>query len=418
MSWKDSLRTASWRGLEFHVESHDAAFGRRQVTHEFAQRDEPFTEDLGRRARTYTVAAYLIGDDYPARRDRLIEACETLGPGELVHPYLGNMQVECTGLAVRESVSDMRMCRLQITFVEAGQARYPTNVTDSVRAVSAGAIRTQAAARGGFLERFTTDGFPSFVLDGAASRVQHLSSVLNNLTTNPMGEAQAVAGFFDRVRALADNALRLVTAPADLANEVVGIIHSVRDVFGSRSDTVLRTLRDTHADPYSGDTSTPNRRQQKANQDALSALVRRAALAEQAVAAVVTAEESGRAVAVRDNDVSPSRPGLFQTREDAIAVRDEITDAIDAEAEDPTTTTGEFQALDILRAEVVRGVPSRELRLPRVAEVVPAATLPSLVVSHQVYGTAARAVEIAERNSARHPGFLPGGKPLQVVTDG
>lgn len=163
MGWLDSYRQASFRGVPFFVEGHDADFGRRQVTHEFPQRDTPYTEDMGRRARTYSVEAYLIGDDYPAQRDRLIAATETAGFGELVHPYLGNMQVDCTGLRVSERSNEGRMCRVSLTFVEAGQAKFPTSVADPVRAVVESGTGAVTAVQSGFLSRYAVNGFPSFV---------------------------------------------------------------------------------------------------------------------------------------------------------------------------------------------------------------------------------------------------------------
>ena len=413
MSWLDSYRTASFRGVEFKVEGHDASFGRRQVTHEFPQRDEPYTEDLGRRAREFEVDAYLIGDDYPSQRNQLIAAAETDGPGELVHPYLGNMQVVCTGLRLRENSRDTRMCKLRLTFTEAGEAKFPTNVTDAVESVSTAANAFTEAASGGFVGRFLTDGFPSFVIDAAAGKVSSLSSMLSNLTVNPLGEAQAVASFFTKVRALGESALHLVTQPSSLAAEIAGIIGDIRDVFGTRSGDVLRTLRATYSLPYSGPLNTPSRRQQAANDEALSALIRRASLAEQATQAVITASDSAATI-----EGDSAATGVFKTREEAVAVRDELTDALDAEAEAAATTVEEFRAMTDLRTQVVRGVPSPDLALPRVAEYTPPSTSPSLVVAYSLYGTAGRATEIADRNRAPHPGFLTGGQSLQVITDG
>lgn len=415
MNWRDSLRPASFRGVAFYVEGHEAGFGRRQVTHEFAQRDEPLTEDLGRKARDYSVEAYLLGDDYPAQKQKLIDACETGGSGELVHPYFGNLKVVCTGLKVTETSGEGRICKLQMTFIEAGEARYPTDATDATRAVTGAANAVQDAARAGFLQGFLADGFPSFVVDAAQQQLAGLSGLLSGLPVNPLAEAQAVADFFDRVGGLAADALALITSPGDLADRVLGIVGSVRDVFGSRADSVLQALVDGNSARYGGPADTANRRQQQANTDAMSALVRRAAVAERAKVAVLRAQESADAIKA---PTGATTPGLFQTREDAIAARDALTDAIDAEMEHPATSDAEFTALSGLRAELVRGVPSPGLQLPRVAEVTPAATLPSLVVSYQVYGSAGRAVEIAERNRARHPGFLPGGAPLQVIADG
>ena len=420
MSWKDSLRPASFRGVEFKVEGHEGEFGRRQATHEYPGRDEPYTEDLGRKAREYTVDAYLIGDDYIAVRDRLITAAETAGAGELVHPYLGNLQVVCTGLKVRESSDEGRMCRAQLTFTEAGKNRFPTTETDAVSKVTGAASTAKLAAKAGFLERYLTKGMPSFVLDAITGQLGSLSSLLGSLPFNPLGEIQAVAAFFNRVRALVDEALDLITDPDEMVDSIVGVVASTRDVYGDRAEAVLTSIREANMAPFVGVQGTPSRLQQRENFEALSALVRRVAVAELCHLAVLRAEDSAQAVTLvgADEAAATALPGLFQTREDAIAARDALLEAIDGELEDPATTTAEFQAFTALRAEVVRGIPSPTLRLPQVAEIRPRATLPSLVVSYAHYGTAARASEIATRNRARHPGFLRGGEPLQVIANG
>lgn len=417
MAWLDNYRTASFRGVEFKVEGHDAQFGRRQVTHEYPQRDKPYTEDLGRKAQEFSIDAYIVGDDYADARDRLIDACETAGPGELVHPYLGNMQVDCTGLRLREASFEGRICRLQLTFIEAGEPAFPAGEVDPIKSVTSAANDAMEAASGGFLSRFSVDGLPSFVADAAAGKLGSFSDLMSSLPINPMAGAQAVADFTLKVRSLKSQALRLINAPREMANSILGVVSGIRDVFGSRSGTVLRTLRSANEAPYVGPTNTPNRRQEKENAEAFSALIRQAAIAEQAKDAAVRASDSADAVAADQGGASADGDGLYQSREDAIEVRDEITDALDEEMEDPATDAMMFQAFNKLRTEVVRGVPAPSLRLPSIAVVTPPATLPSLVVAYDFYENAGRAEEIARRNGAPHPGFLTGGRPLEVITD-
>ncbi|EPR0211413.1 DNA circularization N-terminal domain-containing protein, partial [Escherichia coli] len=47
MAWKDRLVEASFRGVPFKVEDEGAPVGRRVETHEYPNRDKPYTEDLG-----------------------------------------------------------------------------------------------------------------------------------------------------------------------------------------------------------------------------------------------------------------------------------------------------------------------------------------------------------------------------------
>src|SRR5688572_26751846 len=93
--WLQNFRQASFRGVGFLIDSVDSQFGRHVVTHEYPQRDIPFSEDLGRKARRFSMTAYLVGGDYMLARDVLIAACELPGSGLLVHPYQGELQVVC-----------------------------------------------------------------------------------------------------------------------------------------------------------------------------------------------------------------------------------------------------------------------------------------------------------------------------------
>lgn len=85
--WKAKLRPASFRGIQFFVETSNYGSGRRGVTHEFPGRDVPYREDLGRKVRTYKTDAYLVGTTYTTTRDQLISALEQYGSGKLIHPY-------------------------------------------------------------------------------------------------------------------------------------------------------------------------------------------------------------------------------------------------------------------------------------------------------------------------------------------
>ena len=132
MAWRENLVPASFRGVAFQVDETEAPIaGRRVAVHEYPGRDEPFVEDLGRRTKTYSIEAWVLGDDYADVRDRLIEACDMAGPGELVHPYLGSLQVACTACSLTERTREGRMARFSLSFTEAGENQYPTNRTNT-----------------------------------------------------------------------------------------------------------------------------------------------------------------------------------------------------------------------------------------------------------------------------------------------
>ena len=144
--WRTGI-PASFRGAEFHIDVGGKASGRRTVSHEFPERDTPFTEDMGRRARRWSITGYIIGRlDNPATanyitlRDALIAACEAYGPGSLVHPTLGATWVNCDTYSVSESRERGGMATFSMTFVEAGALNEGGAAPDLTAAATAAAL--------------------------------------------------------------------------------------------------------------------------------------------------------------------------------------------------------------------------------------------------------------------------------------
>lgn len=414
MTWRDNYRPASFRGVVFFVEKADSTHGRRQAVHEHAQRDVPYTEDLGRKAREFSVSGYLIGLEYQVQRDELIKACETAGPGVLVHPYRGEMTVECRGLGVGESAADGGMCMVTLTFLEAGEASYPAAKVDTVNAISAKGNAVTDAAGKGLVSDFLTTGFPAYVAEAAASGLADIGEFMSAPGINLAGELQAASDFYQQAKDLASDAFSLVQQPLQMVSRIQSLIGSVRSAFGNNSLNMLTGLFDRSTTSYTGSTATPSRRQQATNFTTMNAYVRQAAIAEAAKAAVVTQVPVVTAGGLTQISTKPT---VYDSYQSAIKVRDDLVERIDTESE--TTPSDElYVALSDLRTSVVQAVPSPDQDLARIVQYSPRETLPALLVAYRLYGDAGRSDEIAARNSPRHPGFLIGGTPLEVLADG
>ncbi|UVK81256.1 DNA circularization N-terminal domain-containing protein [Pseudomonas sichuanensis] len=414
MSWRDKYRTASFRGVEFHVESAESAHGRRQAVHEHAQRDVPYTEDLGRKAREFSLTGYLVGKEYDLQRDRLIEVCEQAGPGALVHPYRGEMTVVCRGLTVSESSDDGGMCRLTFTFLESGEASYPSTSIDHVNAISAAGNQVIVEAEQGFLKEYVTEGYPAFVVESASARLAEFGEFLSSPGAALSDNLEAASAFYSKARAVTSGAYDLAMKPLRMADSVLDLVGSVRSAFGSSAFGVLTDLFDRYSTAFGGRASTASRQQQATNYNAMNALVRQAALAEAAQAAVVTETT----VTLANGGTRPATADTeYDSHQQAVDTRDALVDRLDTEAESTQSDTA-YIALSALRTEVVKAVPNPAQDLPRLVSYAPRQTLPSLLVAYQLYGDAARADEIARRNSPRNPGFLIGGQSLEIVANG
>lgn len=128
-NWQDHIHPASFRGVPFAIIDAEGNFGRRQAVHEYPYRDTAWIEDLGRGTRRLTLNGFIIQSsliytaaDVMTQRDSLIAACETLGPGTLVHPTLGELTVSIPdgGLKIRESKDSERVFEFSLTVIESG----------------------------------------------------------------------------------------------------------------------------------------------------------------------------------------------------------------------------------------------------------------------------------------------------------
>lgn len=399
MAWRDALQPASFRGLPFFVDGHEAALGRRGVVHEYPLRDLPYVEDLGRRARVLTLEAYTLGADYMVARNRLIAAAELAGPGKLVHPWLGEMQASLVDCRLRESNAEGGICRLTLQFVESGAARFPSAEVNLSASVVASADFAAEAAAANFARRHAVAGRPAFVANASGSIFTRALDGIQGAVGLVRGAAAEVA----RLQAQVDTARRdlttLIYAPASAANALLTSVRQlVRSVATAPRDALAlaRTLWGFGSSLPAVAPTTTSRRAQAANQAELVRLVR-----------VLGAAEGARAAA-----------GVqWQSFQEATQARDELVAVLDEVMLAEAVDDGLFQALRALRSAVVRDVAARGTNLARLTQWTPAATSPALALAQRLYADAGREGELVARNAVRHPLFVPGAQALEVVID-
>jgi prophage DNA circulation protein len=213
MSWRDDLRPASWRGIDFGVLTAEGRFGRRTVVHEYAYRDAVWVEDLGRGPRRLQLLGFLVGDDVAAQQEAMIEAAEQEGAGELVHPQLGLLRVTLVefGTSVRHDLG--RVVELHMLFIEAGERLFPAS------GLATGDLLRQAAE----------------VAGGASG-----DSFLGTLGSTVSGGVEAIRQAQTTLRGWTSTASRLVGGAANAVNSVGALVPGVgnrwsRYLTGARS---------------------------------------------------------------------------------------------------------------------------------------------------------------------------------------
>lgn len=389
-SFFNNLREASFRGARFEVDDVEASGGRRVVLHEYPLRDTPYSEDLGRRAREFSVRGYIIQGrtyDYASARADVLKALEAYGPGELVHPWHGEVNVVVDDYRLRESMERGGLLELDIHFREAGQLANPTASADTAKGVASAAFSARQALKNSFLSAFAPalDEIDKAVtaLNDAASLAMEYLGLPQSLIAEGLAYVQSLiatpAAFFDALVGLFGGLLgnesgeKVLAAPVPDASfsiasgEGTAPLESILGGSASITTEAGRMIRDT-------------------------------------VAQVVVIEAA-----------ASTAHAEYATADDALADRDAVVEGLDTI--EPAADDAVFLGLAELRRAVVTDLTTRGAELPRVRSVTLPGTVPALVAAYRIHADAGRADEIVSRNRIRHPGRVPGGTPLEVLSE-
>lgn len=430
MAWKDRLQDASFRGVPFKVEGEGAAVGRRVETHEYPNRDKPYTEDLGKVTFRPNITAYVIGDDCFDQRDRLIEALNKPGPGTLVHPTYGESSVCVDGeVKVSTTSSEGRMVRFDLQFVEAGELSYPTAGAALANTLVSSCSALDDCISDNF-ETFGMDGMPDFVqngvIDDATNMLGYVSDKMAMVDSGISAAARLMQGdisvllpppssgkgFVDQLQAMWRSGNRLSGNASDLFTMIKNF-----SGISMGSDLAPRGVWKT-------DSKTTQSQKQQSNY--VASAVRTTAISEAAYAVttlpapvVTTSEQSQQStgwpsVTHPELNNAPDEATVVDvpTWDDLVDIRDTLNTAIDKELS-RTTDDRLFLALRRVKSDLNNDIKHRLVQTQKTVIRTPDEVTPALVLAATWFDNASRESDIVRRNAVTHPGFVP-VSPLRV----
>ncbi|HGJ5880535.1 MAG TPA: DNA circularization protein [Arsenophonus nasoniae] len=421
-NWKDRLQQASFRGVPFQVENDEGTFGRRVQVHEYPNRDKPYTEDLGRATRRFTINAYLIGDDFFEARDRLIVAIDTAGVGTLVHPYYGEIKVCIDGeVRVSHSGREGRMCRVSFNVVEAGELSFPTSgIATSQTLISSNSALNDRI--GEAFSDFGLKGLPDFAQSGVLERTK---SIIGNVTKT-----------FDTIDSGISTASHLlqgdISAILKPSSSGKGLVEAIQRMWrsGRRTSQNASTLAqqikaisgitmDNNLAPrgvWKSDRPSVKTERIKSNQ--IAAIFRTTAIHEatsrltQLPSPKTTTQPSHPALQKQEKNNESITSVTSVTWEVLVSMREILNQSIDREQ---TLTSDDqlFLALQQVKTDVNRDIATRLAQVEKTITRTPDTVQPALVLAANWYDNAARESDITSRNTIKHSGFIP-VQPLRV----
>lgn len=412
MSWLDRIQKGTWRGLSFSTVSSQTTFGRKVAIYTIPFEDRGVASvDLGRAPRVFKLKLFLLGDDYDIHRDSFIEALETKGPGLLVHPKHGRVNVVIASpVTITESTDMGGMAEVDFDAIEARETASPVPKSDTKAATVAAADNLRVQAGASFVDTFSVDGVPDFV---ALSNLAVLDNIIDGITdiNQTVGAILEVPSHFAaQINAISEQTAALLNTPQLLYNTVdsvvASIMQSIRRVRGSANkglgnlQQVVVMSEALGADTPVPRRGTPSRDVERNNRAQMLIAMRSSALASTAIAAA----ESEYASA---NDARE----VLQTLTSALSsLSDDTVDDIE-----PTAET--YDALRDLLGALTAHLSAMAENLAEITTHTPGDTVPALLIAYQLYGDAERVEELLARNPAIvHPLLVPGAIPLEILT--
>lgn len=414
----EQLQPASFRGVPFEVEASGITVGRRTVVHEYPQRDRPYVEDLGRATRNITLQCFVVGSDYLEQAQALMHELEEPGPGTLIHPWLGEMEVTITSVSELQFDQGLGVASVTITATEAGDLEFPAVTADE----DTEALEAADAVEKSAVDKFCEDFDLSTINDWVDSALE--GSLLDALNFVSAGDLGKLFDYAEGVANLADKAMALLsTDPKIFSTRLAGAlglsrwattVSAWRGVAKSLKNLCRHDKLKARTKAYAerkGEPMSDVTRQVMKSQAAIETLVRQLLIAQMVGVSTLVATSKD----VSSPDGEEDMRTTTRSYDEIVELRDELCQVLDDELL-MEENDEMYQVLDEARTAIFDVLTHKADALQHVVIVKPDDVFPAVVLAYDYHDDADRDLEIARRNSVEHEGFCPASE-LRVLSE-
>lgn len=415
---------ASWRGIEFHMPDARHEVGRRVERTFFPGLDKTAHEDLGALDGGISVNGLILGEDYVRRARALEAAFRQAGPGTLVHPWLGELEVVLAKPAqIRFDEKEMRLARFEAVFE-------PWNERDPAPQDTLGKLLAQADALKAQARNLLRQALAPVMLPLAAiGAVQGYADAARSTWSGLLVGGRSAGAILAALPVTALSGLSGVGAlPIDegWGDQVTDRLDAVPSAISAAAAPTDLPMVGPAAEAATTATAIDARAATEILLGGKAGL--RIALADPAPGPALALAGQAQAMSAA---VATASGIAFESRQDAIAWRSRVDAALGGLATDAAAVTaqsvggsggpgGLWRAVTDLRAAWARDMNDRIGRLPSVQLLLPPRPVPAwLVAQHVAGGDPARVVaqyqDLVRRNRLRHPAILPPGQALEIL---
>lgn len=246
---KVSVVGGSFKGVPFFVKEYERQNGGRNIVSKPVPFSSNFVnQDLGGKIPSFSIPAYLVGNECKEARDNLLDVCNEEGAGELVHPFFGKFRAECISIDVSGSMDGVNYCTLGLEFRPVSAAEGRPVHTNLAGVTKRAAVDFQNSSVDKFATVFSIVGKGKNIVDNAVKATENAMNAV--LATR---EVLATANdFVSEIGKIKANAAVIMMAPADFGARLMNLVTATKEMFGVESSgndvdeylAMLNALRD------------------------------------------------------------------------------------------------------------------------------------------------------------------------------
>ncbi|MGY2289113.1 DNA circularization protein [Pseudomonas sp. SDO528_S397] len=412
MSWRDRLLPASFRGVRFWVDQAKVPVGKKGQLHEYPQRDVPFFEGLGQQSKVHELTAFVVGEDCLEQRDQLLKALEE-GAGELVHPWMGRLQVKVGECEMTQTRQDGGLVTFALKFYPDEPLKFPAATVNTRQQL----LVSADSLLGALVQRFEQ---ATALVKQARLGIQALRNGLTQVYQVIEQQFKPLIELYASLNALVKGIKEL---PRELGTELKGLLSDVKALgdfarIGYRGmlanvSQQVEAARTIDAPKLTTGKDSAAMAQAVANlvQDALWVKIAHWLAATPVATQPVTLKTTPP---VTQQAAQPVQRREVPVADDVLALRKQLDEAMWQAA---LKADAEFYVLlNQLRQHLFAHLTAVASSGVWLVNLAPMRNVPALVLAYQRFGDATRVDEVVQRNRVAHPGFLPPAD-LQVVRE-
>lgn len=403
MNWRDRLLPASFRGVGFWIDQAKTPVGRKGQLHEYPQRDLPYFEDLGQQAKIHDITAFIVGADCLEQRDKLLKALEA-GSGELVHPWLGRLQVKVGECDMTHTRQDGGLVTFALKFYPDKPLPFPTATvsTQKVLLAKADTLLGSAVAR-----------FEQALIMIKAARIG-IINLRNSLTGVYEVIKEQLKPLIEQYRQITELVKAVKELPKEVAAEFKGLLGDIKELKAFAKEGYRGVIADVsqqlEAIRKADAPKLTTGKDTNAAAQAMADLVQDTLLVKVAqwVASMPVASPAVKLLSTPSVAHQADRPVTRQevpVTEEMKALQKAVGAAIDPmlDKADPK----HHQAINDVKEALIAHLKAVASSGVRQVSKSFQESLPALVVAYQQFADATRVAEVTQSNAMNHPGFAP-----------